>query len=95
MDEYYYDYGWIWGDNKEQAYKTSAKNLRYRVIKYHRTKDMELMTEPMPMEEAIEKLKQIKLLDPVGQQDWVEAWEEEKRERQGAMYSYLQSKGRL
>lgn len=95
MSEYFYDYGWAWEDNKEQAYRTSPKNLLHRVVKYHKNGSVENVTDPMTRDEAIEKLKQILLLDPVGQQDWVEKWHDAERERQEQRNDYLQAKGRL
>jgi len=94
-DEYYYDYGWVWEDNKGKAYMSVAADLNYRVIKYHKDGRMDYMTDPMPRDEAIEKLKQIKLLDPTGQQDWVNDWKERKQEIYETMNDYSRAKGRL
>jgi len=94
-DEYYYDYGWLFEDNKETAFVKKAKDLRFRVIKYYKDGRMENMTDAMPRDEAIEKLRQIKLLDPVGQQNWVDDWEQEKQDRQCSTNDYLRAKGRL
>jgi hypothetical protein len=53
------------------------------------------VTDVMPKEEAIEKLKQIQLLDPIGQMDWVDRWHEAEQERQAQRNEYLTAKGRL
>jgi len=95
MDEYYYDYGWLFEDNKKTAYRTGAKNLYYRVIKYYKDGRMENMTDTVSRDDAIERLKQIKLLDPTGQQNWVDDWEQEKQDKQCSMNDYLRAKGRL
>jgi len=95
MNDYFYDYGWEYADNKELAYRTSPKNLLHRVVKYYKDGRCEAMTDPMTRDEAIEKLKQIQLLDPVGQQDWVEKWHDAERERQEQRNDYLNAKGRI
>ena len=95
MDEYFYDYGWLWEDNKDKAYRSIAADLNYRVVKYYKDGRMDNMTDPIPRDDAIERLKHIKLLDPIGQDDWVEEWKEEQRERKAVMNDYLRAKGRL
>ena len=95
-DEYYYDYGWLFEDNKEKAFKYPAADMNYRVIKYYKKGGrMENMTELMPRDEAIERLKQIKLLDPQGQQDWVDEWKQEQQDMKEIRNDYLRAKGRL
>ena len=94
-DEYYYDYGWEYADNKETAYRPTMTNKNYRVFKYYKDGHRETLTDVIPREEAIDKLKQIHLLDPVGQTDWVEEWKQEQRDRQVVMNDYLRAKGRL
>ena len=95
MDEYFYDYGWQYEDNEATAYKTGVKNMNYRVFKYYRDGHIESVTDVMPREEAIEKCKQIQLLDPVGQMDWIDKWHEAEQERREQRNDYLQAKGRL
>lgn len=97
MSEYYYDYGWQYEDNIGTAYRSGAVNKNYRVYKMHRDGRCEAMTDIMPRDEAITKLNQILLLDPVGQRDWLwrEKMQEERRERSAATSSYLRAKGRL
>lgn len=95
QSEYFYGFAWLYEDNKETAYRTGRTNLHYRVLKYYKDGRIENMTDVMPREEAIEKLHQIKLLDPMGQQDWVDDWEQEKQDRQCSMNDYLRAKGRL
>jgi hypothetical protein len=96
-DEYFYDFGWHYEDNKEIAYRRNANdNLLYRVIKYYKKGGrMDNMTDPMPRDEAIERLHQIQLLDPTGQQDWVDDWKQEQQDRKEIMNDYLRAKGRL
>ena len=95
MDEYYYDYGWLWEDNKDTAYRYNMTNQNYRVFKHYKDGRMESVTDTMPREEAIERLHQIKLLDPVGQGDWVDEWKQEQRDRKEITNDYLRAKGRL
>lgn len=96
MDEYFYDWGWLFEDNKGKAFRSVTADLNYRVIKYYKKGGrMENMTDPMPREEAIERCKQIQLLDPQGQQDWVEEWKQEQQDRKEIMNDYLRAKGRL
>lgn len=95
QSEYFYDWGWQYEDNKETAYKTGRVNQHYRVVKYYKDGRVELMTDPMPREEAIERCKQIQLLDPAGQTDWIDGLKEERKERQSVINDYLQAKGRL
>ena len=95
-DEYFYDYGWHYEDNKGKAYRSVNADLLYRVIKYYKKGGrMENVTDPMSRDDALERLKQIQLLDPIGQQDWVEDWKQEQRDRQEIMNDYLRAKGRL
>jgi len=94
-DDYFYDYGWHYEDNKGKAYRSVNADLLYRVVKYYKNGSMENVTDPMSRDEAIEKLKQIQLLDPVGQMDWVERWHEAEQERQEQRNAYLTAKGRL
>jgi hypothetical protein len=94
-DDYYYDYGWLWEDNKDKAYRSVSADLHYRVIKYYKDGRMDNMTDPIPRDDAVEKLKQIKLLDPIGQQDWVDDWKERKQEMYETGNDYLRAKGRL
>jgi Mg/Co/Ni transporter MgtE len=95
MDEYFYDYGWLWEDNKDTAYRLREKNKHYRVFKNYKDGRTENVTDPMSRDEAIERLKQIHLLDPVGQVDWVEEWKQEQQDRKEIMNDYLRAKGRL
>ena len=95
MNDYFYDFGWEYADNKETAYRTGMTNKNYRVFKYYKDGRMESVTDVMPKEEAIEKLKQIHLLDPVGQMDWVDDWHEAECERRAQRNDYLTAKGRI
>jgi hypothetical protein len=56
---------------------------------------MDTVTDPTSRDDAIAKLKQIKLLDPIGQEDWVEEWKQEQRDRKAITNDYLRAKGRL
>lgn len=95
-DEYFYDYGWVWEDNIGKAYRSVSADLLYRVIKYYKKGGrMDYMTDPMSRDDAIERLHQINLLDPQGQQDWVEDWKQEQQDRKEIMNDYLRAKGRL
>jgi len=95
-DDYYYDYGWLWEDNKEIAYRRNATgSLLYRVIKHYKDGRVENVTDPISRDEAEQRYRQIKLLDPVGQQDWVDDWKERAQEMQEIRNEYLQAKGRL
>jgi hypothetical protein len=95
-DEYFYDYGWLFEDNRGKAFRSVAADLNYRVIKYYKKGGrMDNMTDPMPRDDAIERLKQIQLLDPIGQQDWVDEWKQEQRDRKEIERDYLRAKGRL
>lgn len=95
MDEYFYDYGWLFEDNMATAYKVGMQNKYYRVFKNHKDGRTESVTDPMSRDDAIERLKQIHLLDPVGQVDWVEEWKQEQQDRKEVMNDYLRAKGRL
>lgn len=95
MDEYFYDWGWQFEDNMKTAYRRDAKNEHYRVFKHYKDGRMESVTDTMPREEAIERLHQIKLLDPVGQGDWVDEWKQEQQDRKEITNDYLRAKGRL
>ena len=95
MDEYFYDYGWLFEDNMATAYKVGIQNKYYRVFKHDKDGRMESVTDTMPREEAIERLHQIKLLDPVGQGDWVDEWKQEQQDRKEITNDYLRAKGRL
>ena len=95
MTDYYYDYGWLFEDNKKTAFVKEAKHLHYRVIKYHKDGRMENMSDVMSRDEAIDKLRQIKLLDPTGQQNWVDDWEREKQDIRCSTNDYLKAKGKL
>jgi len=94
-DDYYYGYGWLWEDNKDTAYRYNMTNKNYRVFKNYKDGRVETITDIMTCDEAMEKLKQIHLLDPVGQVDWVEELNERRQERQAVMNDYLRAKGRL
>ena len=94
-DEYFYDYGWLWEDNIKTAYGRGKVNEHYRVFKHYKDGRMESVTDTMPREEAIEKLHQIRLLDPVGQGDWVDEWKQEQQDRKEITNDYLRAKGRL
>ena len=95
-DEYFYDYGWLWEDNKGKAYRSVNADLLYRVIKYYKKGGRtDYMTDPIPRDDAIERLHQIKLLDPVGQGDWVDEWKQEQQDRKEITNDYLRAKGRL
>ena len=93
--DYFYDYGWLFEDNIETAYRTGMTNKNYRVVKHYKDGRTESVTDTMPKEEAIERCKQINLLDPRGQQDWLEKWHENEQERQAQRNEYLTAKGRL
>lgn len=95
MSDYFYDYGWEYEDNKDTAYKSGVQNKNYRVFKHYKDGRIEGVTEVMPREEAIEKCKQIQLLDPVGQMDWIDRWHEAEQERREQRNEYLRAKGRL
>ena len=95
MDEYYYDYGWLWEDNKERAYRRNAGELLYRVFKYYKNGRVDNITDPIPRDDAEERCRQVKLLDPVGQQDWVDDWKERAQEMKEIRNEYLTAKGRL
>ncbi len=94
-DEYFYDWGWQIEDNMKTAYRKGVTNEHYRVFKHYKNGRAEAVTETMPREEAIERCRQIKLLDPVGQQDWLDKWHEVEQERREQRNEYLQAKGRL
>jgi hypothetical protein len=94
-DEYYYDYGWLVEDNKDTAYRSNMTNQNFRVFKNYKDGRIEPITDIMSRDDAMEKLKQIHLLDPVGQVDWVEELNERRQERQAVMNDYLRAKGRL
>ena len=94
-DDYFYDWGWLFEDNIETAYRTGMTNKNYRVVKHYKDGRTETVTDAMPKEEAIERCKQINLLDPRGQQDWLEKWHENEQERQAQRNEYLTAKGRL
>jgi hypothetical protein len=94
-DEYFYDWGWQFEDNMKTAYRRGAENEHYRVFKHYKDGRTESVTDVMPKEEAIERCKQIKLLDPVGQMDWLDKWHEAQQERREQRNEYLQAKGRL
>ena len=95
MDEYFYDYGWLFEDNMATAYKIGMQNEHYRVFKHYKDGRMESVTDTMPRDDAIERCKQIQLLDPVGQVDWIDKWHEAEQERIEQRNEYLQAKGRL
>ena len=95
MDEYYYDYGWLWEDNKERAYRRNGGELLYRVFKYYKNGRVDNITDPIPRDDAEERCRQVKLLDPVGQQDWVDDWKERAQEMKEIRNEYLRAKGRL
>ena len=95
MDEYYYDYGWLWEDNKEREYRRNAGELLYRVFKYYKNGRVDNITDPIPRDDAEERCRQVKLLDPVGQQDWVDDWKERAQEMKEIRNEYLTAKGRL
>ena len=94
-DEYFYDWGWQFEDNMKTAYRRGAENEHYRVFKHYKDGRTESVTDVMPKEEAIERCKQIKLLDPVGQMDWLDKWHENEQERKAQRNEYLTAKGRL
>ena len=94
-DEYFYDWGWQVEDNMKTAYRKGVTNEHYRVFKHYKNGRAEAVTDTMPREEAIERCRQIKLLDPVGQQDWLDKWHEVEQERREQRNEYLQAKGRL
>ena len=94
-DDYFYDWGWQVEDNMKTAYRRDAKNEHYRVFKHHKDGRTESVTDTMPREEAIERCKQINLLDPRGQQDWLDKWHEREQERKAQRNEYLTAKGRL
>ena len=93
--DYFYDYGWQFEDNKATAFRRGATNEHYRVFKHYKDGRMEAVTEVMPKEEAVERCKQIQLLDPVGQLDWIDKWHEAEQERLAQRNEYLSAKGRL
>jgi hypothetical protein len=95
MSDYFYDYGWQYEDNKDTAYRTGKENRHYRVFKHYRDGRIEGVTEIMSRDDAIEMCKQIQLLDPVGQMDWVDDWHEAEQERLAQRNDYLTAKGRL
>jgi hypothetical protein len=95
MDDYFYDWGWLFEDNIETAYRTNIPNKNYRVVKHYKDGRTESVTDVMPKEEAIERCKQIQLLDPVGQMDWLDKWHENEQERKAQRNEYLTAKGRL
>lgn len=95
MNDYFYDWGWQDEDNKDTAYRLREKNKHYRVFKHYKDGRFEGVTEVMSKEEAIERCKQIQLLDPVGQMDWLDRWHEAQQERREQRNEYLQAKGRL
>lgn len=94
-DEYFYYWGWQIEDNMKTAYRKGVTNEHYRVFKHYKNGRAEAVTDTMPREEAIERCRQIKLLDPVGQQDWLDKWHEVEQERREQRNEYLQTKGRL
>jgi hypothetical protein len=95
MDEYFYDWGWQIDDNLKTAFRKNVKNEHYRVFKHYKSGRTEAVTDTMSREEAIERCKQIDLLDPVGQVDWIDKWHEAEQERKEQRNNYLQAKGRL
>jgi hypothetical protein len=94
-DEYFYDYGWLFEDNIGRALRVPVKDLLFRVVKHYRDGRMDTVTDPTSRDDAIAKLKQIKLLDPIGQEDWVEEWKQEQQDRKAITNDYLRAKGRL
>ena len=95
MDDYFYDWGWQIDDNLKTAFRKNVKNEHYRVFKHYKNGRAESVTDTMSREEAIERCNQIKLLDPVGQVDWIDKWHEAQQERRERHNEYLQAKGRL
>lgn len=95
QSEYFYDWGWQFEDNMKTAYRKGVTNEHYRVFKHYKDGRTEAVTDTMPREEAIKTCDQIKLLDPVGQMDWLDKWYENEQERKAQRNEYLQAKGRL